>query len=93
MGEKFLRGLTAERKIGELTKQMEKAQGIRPDGQNYNRSPDGAARANPSEPIMRTDAHISFEDAESITGIDHRQQVSRWAKGLKDPDAYREKPA
>src|SRR5207249_426777 len=35
---------------------------------------------------------LSFEvdDAEELTGISH-QQVSRWAKGLSDPDAYRKR--
>jgi len=39
---------------------------------------------------MPHDAHISFEDAESLTNIKH-QQVYRWAKGLKDLDAYRKR--
>lgn len=37
---------------------------------------------------VRGSAHLKFDDAEKLTGITH-QQVSKWAKRLKDEGKYR----
>jgi hypothetical protein len=43
-----------------------------------------------NKPVRDHRGQLVRADAESITGIKH-QQVSRWAKGLNDPDAYRKR--
>ena len=43
----------------------------------------------PGPEIMRGTAHISFDTAETLTGITH-QQVSRWRNSLRDELKYRE---